>query len=202
MTEKDIKDYCKNCDVEPPAMMYKCPECEHNPDNENNFVEDINVPRKEPIMVDGCNVSECLFYQSNFEEDYDVKIKHFCSNWHNSCESINNSNCYFKQLARKTQECERSRKRISDLEERIINHSNEIEEYCSRLADKNKKCEKYEQALTEIKEIAEPFCNACQEFEPEKKGSNCMYCNYGKILQKINILDIINKAKGEGNEDT
>lgn len=65
-----------------------------------------------------------------------------------------NPNCYFKQLARKTTECERSRKRISDLEERIINHSNEIEEYCSRLADKNKKCEKYEQALTEIKEIA------------------------------------------------
>lgn len=89
------------------------------------------------------------------------------------------------------QECERSRKRISDLEERIINHSNEVEEYCSRMADKNRKCEKYEQALEEIKEIAEQFCNACQEFEPEKKSSNCMYCNYGKIL------DIINKAKGK-----
>lgn len=98
----------------------------------------------------------------------------------------------YNQLARKTQECERSRKRISDLEERIINHSNEIEEYCSRLADKNKKCEKYEQALEEIKEIAEQFCNACQEFEPEKKGSNCMYCNYGKILQKISECEVNN----------
>lgn len=61
---------------------------------------------KKQIIIDGVDVSECLFYQVNFEEDYDVKIKHFCSNWHNSCESINNSNCYFKQLARKTQECE------------------------------------------------------------------------------------------------
>lgn len=34
MTDKDIKDYCKNCDVEPPAMRFKCPECEHNPDKE------------------------------------------------------------------------------------------------------------------------------------------------------------------------
>lgn len=59
---------------------------------------------KEKIIIDGVDVSGCLFYQSNFEEDYDVKIKHFCSNWHNSCESANNSNCYFKQLARKTQE--------------------------------------------------------------------------------------------------
>lgn len=50
MTDKDIKDYCKNCDVEPPAMRFKCPECEHNTDNENNFAKDINVPRKEQII--------------------------------------------------------------------------------------------------------------------------------------------------------
>lgn len=30
----NLKDYCKNCDVEPPAMRFKCPECEHNPDKE------------------------------------------------------------------------------------------------------------------------------------------------------------------------
>lgn len=45
MTDKDIKDYCKNCDVEPPAMRFKCPECEHNPDKEK-FAKDINVPHK------------------------------------------------------------------------------------------------------------------------------------------------------------
>ena len=44
---------------------------------------------------------------------------------------------------------------------------------------------KLKQTLAEIKEIAKQFCNACQEFEPEKRGSNCIYCNYGKILQKI-----------------
>lgn len=53
MTDKEIKDYCKNCDVEPPAMKFKCPECEHNPNNENNFAKDINVPHKEQIMIDG-----------------------------------------------------------------------------------------------------------------------------------------------------
>ena len=44
---------------------------------------------------------------------------------------------------------------------------------------------KLKQTPAEIKEIAKQFCNACQEFEPEKRGSNCIYCNYGKILQKI-----------------
>ena len=89
--------------------------------DKENFEKDINVPCKEPIMVDGVNVDECLFYQSNFEEDYDVKIKHFCSNWHNSCESANNSNCYFKQLARKTQECEKYEQLFDELDKRVSN---------------------------------------------------------------------------------
>lgn len=38
--------------------------------------------------------------------------------------------------------------------------------------------------IEQIKKIVEQSCNACQEFEPEK-SKNCMYCNYGKILQKI-----------------
>lgn len=51
-----------------------------------------------------------------------------------------------------------------------------------QLARKTQECEELK---AEIKEIAEPFCDACQEFEPKKKGSNCMYCNYGIILRKI-----------------
>ena len=27
MTDKELKDWCKNCDVEPPAMKFKCPDC-------------------------------------------------------------------------------------------------------------------------------------------------------------------------------
>ena len=57
------------------------------------------------IIIDGVDVSGCIFYQSNFEEDFDVKIKHFCSIWHNSCESINNCNCNYKGWQRKEQEC-------------------------------------------------------------------------------------------------
>ena len=85
------------------------------------------------------------------------------------------------------QECERSLKRISDLEERIINHSNEIEEYCSRLADKNKKCEKYEQAFDKIKEVC------LEDTRTFADGTTVRYDSLDKIL------NIINKAKGEGN---
>lgn len=53
-----------------------------------------------------------------------------------------------------------------------------------QLKRKEQEYEKLKQTLLEIKEIAEPFCNACQEFELEK-SRGCIYCNYGKILQKI-----------------
>ena len=38
-------------------------------------------------------------------------------------------------------QCKNAENRISDLEERIKNHSKEIEEYCNRLANKQKECE-------------------------------------------------------------
>ena len=88
-------------------------------------------------------------------------------------------------LKRKEQECERSRKRISDLEERIINHSNEVEEYCSRLADKNKKCEKYEQALEEIESIC------LEDVHTFADGTELRYDSLDEIL------DIISRAKEE-----
>ncbi len=96
---------------------------------DKNFNENSTHENKQ-IIIDGVDVSECLFYQSNFEEDYDVKIKHFCSNWHNSCESANNSNCYFKQLARKTQECERMKYYLNKIrDEELSNLDIEWDEY-------------------------------------------------------------------------
>ena len=121
---------------------------------------------KEQIIIDGIDVSECLFYQANFEEDYDVRIKHFCSNWHNSCESINNSNCYFKQLSRKTQECEKLKNKIKKLRKNL---ALEIEI--------NDRCRK-----------------ALEEIEGYVKTTIRM------PLERKLILDIINKAKGKGNE--
>ena len=130
---------------------------------------------KEQIMIDGVDVSKCYRYQKKTgycEGAFKPEELPFCENF----------DCKFKRLARKTQECERSQKRISDLEERIINHSKEIEEYCIRLANKNKKCEKYEQTLTEIKEIAEENIRIA-----DLEGLNGVYRRglAKQILQKI-----------------
>ena len=118
-----------------------------------------------------------------------------------------------EQLISKTQECERSRKRISDLEERIINHSNEIEEYCSRLADKNKECEELKERLERIEEDLKYQCVDCMNIKSDRYRKALEeieevaddYNRVGKTSQYYRdgfeqILDTINKAKGEGNE--
>lgn len=116
MTDKEIKDYCKNCDVEPPAMKFKCPECEHNPNNENNFAKDINVPHKEQIMIDGVDVSVCILRRRKEPNctvcnGYSSKVFEFdCSDF---------KNCYFKQLSRKTAECEKYEQLFDELDKRV-----------------------------------------------------------------------------------
>lgn len=76
----------------------------------------------------------------------------------------------------------------------FLDKYNYLEIHINPLITEEEPVDKYKQTLIEIKEIAEPFCNACQEHEPEKSGRDCMYCNYGKILQKIS------ECKGEYNE--
>ena len=123
---------------------------------------------KEHIMID---VNKCKYRDSytNFclaEKDDIGETYTICTG----------TDCYFKQLARETQECERSLKRISDLEERIINHSNEIEEYCSRLADKNKECEELKERLVRTEEDLKYQCVDCMNVKSDR---------YRKALEEI-----------------
>lgn len=118
------------------------------------------------IIIDGVDVSGCKYFN---------RFRSICHNKNLCCDCEKNQDCYYKQFARKEQECEELKNEYWKLEQ-----GNDF------LAEKNSRLKG---CFAEIKEIAEPFCNACQEFEPEKKGSNCMYCNYGIILRKISEVE-------------
>lgn len=60
---------------------------------------------------------------------------------------------YDKSIQKWHKRYEDSKKRISDLEDRIMNHSNTIEKYCSRLADKTKECEELKKKLMQKSEV-------------------------------------------------
>lgn len=95
-----------------------------------------------------------------------------------------------KQLKRKEQECE-------ELKEECEEHRSNAESYCKsyqyscvvngKITDK---ALKYKQALDEIKSICNKTCEVCQIFRKcDKEYSTC---------KNARIIDIINKAKGEG----
>lgn len=175
MTDKELKDWCKNCDVEPPAMRFKCPECEHNPD-------------KEPIMIDDVDVSKCLRFVPRYMEDYDIDTLNYCGYHYKPCEKVDIKHCYFKQLARKTQECEELKERIKcncfgpkSNNNRCISYNRIAEDYerdLKRLENKIAECEKYEQLFDEL----------------DKRVSNCIEIYDCTIVSKI-VKDIISKAK-------
>ena len=157
---------------------------------------------KEQIIIDGVDVSGCLFYQSNFEEDYDVRIKHFCSNWHNCCKSSNNQNCYFKQLARKTQEYERLKEDYKELEQRhngAFQDFERLKQECEELKENLNNSEKWRiksEGLNENFELKNTcYCKALEEIEGIVRTiteTNKVYPLQNNLLK---ILDIINKVK-------
>lgn len=86
------------------------------------------------IYVDGVDVSECCYFNSTDENYCEECSLEF------SCAICNDRpNCYFKQLARKTQECkqdEQKLERIRDIANAIINghhFTNDIIEHFKEL---------------------------------------------------------------------
>lgn len=158
------------------------------------FVEDINVPCKEQIIIDGVDVSECEFY---VHYDYG-KFPHGCSLHKDMfglfvCCDVADccKNCYFKQLNRKTAECEKLQEQISKIKEYIrhnmfdVDCENWFEIFIYTFEDWKKSIleneNKYKQVLNEI----EQHCNE----------QNLKY-----DTTACEILNIINKAKDTTNE--
>lgn len=148
-------------------------------DKENSFEKDINVPHKEQIMIDGVNVNRCI--------DFNKRDKVSC--YHILYDKCNESpNCYFKQLARKTQECEKLEKKLRELELENTTLQNRNQQ----LDGATLEAIRYRKALEEIKEYTrEQFCDNCEDIGSTEHNCHCEYCEYQEYF------DIINEAKGE-----
>lgn len=130
---------------------------------------------KEKIEIDGVDVSGCSYY--NPLGNYNCGGTKKCSQW---------TNCYFKQLARKTQEYEELKSQIdADYEY----YSQQLKILRNIIENKEKRnarlfviSNNYRKALEEIEEV----------WEKDKDG------DYDFV--KRQIFNIINKAKEENEQ--
>ena len=142
------------------------------------------------IIIDGVNVSGCKHFKiGTCLADYLSTDMDFSEA---KCELC--KDCYYKQLKHREQECNKFYTQLKADEECHKEEENTLRKIIKNKEERNielyKENNKLKQTLNEIKEIAKAFCDGCQEFEPEKRGINCIYCNYGKIIQLIRESEI------------
>ena len=152
--------------------------------SDKNFNENFTHD-KEQIIIDGVNVKDCR--RRIGKNSYCRYFKRLCSD--------NNVNCVWKQLARKTQECENLKAEEKYLKqccqkagEELAKHSFDYDGKEKNLVvqamELNEKYEKLEKALDEIEEYVK------SQFDGF--GSDVYAMNKVAINK---ILDIINQAK-------
>ena len=166
--------------------------------------------KKEPIMIDCVDVSECRYFAQRKDGE---KCELF---YNENCHCDTRTYCYYKDYKRKEQECEKLLKFNNSLVEKHKTIGNdlykEIKDYRIKLKAKEQECErlrfpmqdtnyailakeefeeykKLKQTLTEIKEIAEDDCKTCTVKLLGEDEINCKRCYKTKILQKCEVLD-------------
>ena len=122
------------------------------------------------IIIDGVDVNGCRFLVNRFSDRTD-----YCCSELDTLLKCTKRNCYFKQLARKTQECK-------ELKAYAQRQENQREKYYKEYLKKSKALEEIEK---EVVINCEEICG--------KKVENCTDIS----CSSIRILDIINKAKEE-----
>ena len=133
--------------------------------SDKNFNENC-THNKEQLMIDGVNVDGCK-YLNTFSD---------CDGYHYYCDLadyIKNEyceyykDCYFKQLARKTQECE-------ELKEQLKIKDNENSNLNKKYRQEQDERRSYRKALEEIeKEVHDEMCDTL--------GHLCAYCATANI---------------------
>lgn len=128
---------------------------------------------KQEIIIDSVDVSECKNYNGSIVMDcllYPLQT--------DACK--NNPNCYYKQLQRKTAECEELKNTLNKLTRGVVIPMQEPE--VINLANH------YHKALDEIEKYTiKEFCENC---EADDYPASCPTCEYKEYL------DIISEAKG------
>ena len=134
---------------------------------------------KEQIIIDGVDVRKCEYLKESF-------TGLICADCNKSNDCSKSPNCYFKQLARKEQECKELKEKLEAYENLALHikcpHCNkELDLILDGTEEKISLFDRYRKALEEIEEVCLTYSDNHDAYETVYKY----------------ILDVISKAKKE-----
>lgn len=138
---------------------------------------------KEKIIINGIDVSKCKYLRGDYC-DLHMENEFLCH-----CEDY--PDCDYKQLVRKTQECEQLKEDYAELEQECEELKSESFTREELISIQEKDIASYREALDEIEEYIYTDC----EYNDGCDRNICIRCDYSNVHDK-RILDIISKAKG------
>ena len=144
------------------------------------------------LIIDGVDVSKCEHLYRGIDCLAHIDFSECCEGYNPSYGYCPNTDCYYKQLARKEQECEELKEDIERWKSNFNGKVSAIEELLQQLDQFKVKNIKNSKTLTEIKEIAEIEIE-CKTYEIENDCFNETRCKalnehidfIKQILQKI-----------------
>lgn len=139
------------------------------------------------IIIDGVDISKCKHYDEIFnycDQSY-LGEGGLLKNTKNPKRCECSPNCYFKQLARKTQECEEFKYKIKYMEEYIKTVENARDEFERENKFSKEEREQAEQKLERIKDIASKVLLNTHNLEQFKDADAL----FGSLLEIYKIID-------------
>ena len=141
---------------------------------------------KEQIMINDVDVSECI--------DFNKRDKISCYHLlYDKCDEV--PNCYFKQLARKTQECEELKIKLMQKDEVNTFFNTPIEGWSSNPCDICESKNNYEQLKQECEELKERLDRT--EEDLKYQCVDCMNCQSDRYRKALGEIEEIVKSLNE-----
>ena len=169
---------------------------------------------KEQIIIDGVDVSECIFLDIVNERLWcdNVNISAIGKSQCPYVDCFKNPDCYFKQLARKTQEYTELKEDYEELEQRhneAFQDFERLKQECEELKEKYKWYDHYKDSALLNKKLCDKASDERARYRKalEEIEKICKFNLYQSIVRQSvdssmsclnKIRDIISKAKGEG----
>lgn len=112
------------------------------------------MTKKEPIIIDGVDVVGCKYFN---------RFRSICHNKNLCCDCEKNQDCYFKQLARKTQECEELENKIKKLRKNLALEIETNDRYRKVIEEIKEECDYAPMCDTEFSERVLDIINIIKE---------------------------------------